>query len=438
MGTLLGLAGRGFAYLASALGLALWLLGVTLLIYAALHDALGGDVGAVDFANLNLQDLTRIALVTGGAVLGLVVSVLLLRFTHRIIPFLVCLAFGTVAFIGGATWRNEQTASEPQIAASSPELAAAEAASETAVDAAPAPTESPATDKAVDAAPPPAATAAAPPPMPPPPQIEPGAAPPQIEPGAGPSSEMAEAQVDAPRAPVVRRTPPRSAARPSQPAAAAPSAPALGATAGAGAATRATTARESEAAVTPAAATDQELRDAQLKFNKPSEMQLGAEYVVGATIALPGTENLPETLGNVGPTVSRQTKITRKVRVTLTGNDFEITSLDAIDTVVVTRDSPGQWNWRVKPRRDGQNLKLRISVFGIDEVDGKELGVRQLRVYDETINVNVTPIGWVRQTSASFVENWQPVAGALGILGGIWAALGHFFAGLRRKKEKEA
>ena len=69
---------------------------------------------------------------------------------------------------------------------------------------------------------------------------------------------------------------------------------------------------------------------------------------------------------------------------------------------------------------------------------GSPIGVRQLRVYDETINVNVTPIGRVRQVSANFVENWQPVAGALGILVGIWAFLGHFFAGLRRKKEKEA
>jgi hypothetical protein len=423
---LLGLAGRGFAYLASALGLAIWLLGVTLLIYAALHDMLGGDVGAVDFAHLGMQDLARVALVTGGALIGLVASVMLLRFTHRIIPFLVCLAFGTLAFIGGATWRNEQTASEPQIAASSPELAAPE--EEPAAAATPA--EPPSNDKTASAsqpAPPPPAVASPPPPAP--------SRTDDILPGAGaPSSEMAGANVGgAPRSGVARRTPPRAAARPAE---AAPALPDLSAPSGGGAVARAEVAKPGAAAP---ADEDFGMREAELKFNKPNEMQLGAEYVVGATIALPGTENLPETLGNVGPTVSRQTKITRKVRVTLGGNDFDVTSLDTIDTVVVTRDSPGQWNWRVKPRRDGQNLKLRITVFGVEEADGKELGVRQLKVYDETINVNVTPIGRVRQVSANFVENWQPVAGAMGILGGIWAFLGHFFAGLRRKKEtKEA
>ncbi|MEJ0022193.1 MAG: hypothetical protein WDN76_01205 [Alphaproteobacteria bacterium] len=82
---------------------------------------------------------------------------------------------------------------------------------------------------------------------------------------------------------------------------------------------------------------------AELKFNKPDQMEIDTPYTVSATIAGALAE-AQATLGNVGPTVSRAVKITRKVRVELIADDFDIKKLSAVDTVLITPETSGQWS----------------------------------------------------------------------------------------------
>jgi hypothetical protein len=163
-------------------------------------------------------------------------------------------------------------------------------------------------------------------------------------------------------------------------------------------------------------------------------MELGTEYTVGATITLPGSTSAPTTLGDVGPTVTRETKITRKVRVELVGGgSFDVTATNPVTTFLITADTPGVWNWRVKPRKEGEG-RLQLQVFGVLENNGVSEGEVLIKTYEETIPVTVTPMGRVKLISQNVVENWEPVAGALGVIGGIWAFFANFFAGLRRKR----
>lgn len=505
MGAVLKILG----FVLAAVGLVAWLGGTGFIASEILRETLASDEMPRKIGGI---------VAVAGLVIALIGSVLVLRVTHNIIPFVICLACGLLAFFGGLKVNPAELANEPMALGIAAAMLAIPAAillvtrktipflSSVALlgilaagamyfvgmpmGAAP-PTDSasvgdaalppvseqagePAPQLAPDTAPPPPAPVTAPPPpaaaQAPPSDM--AQAPPapvttdQLEPGAGAArEEMAEA-APAPATPrrrglggilggitggtLARPSPPP----PPPPAAAAPMPPAAGpggeprsadlaAPSGGGAATAsapppAAAPVETATAPKPPTADDFGYQDANLKFNKPEDMELGREYTVGATITLPNSVATPATLGDVGPTVTRETKITRKVRVELVGGgSFDVTATNPVTTFLITTNTPGVWNWRVTPRKEGEG-RLQLQVFGVLENNGVAEGEVLIKTYEETIPVTVTPMGRVRLISQNVVENWEPVAGALGVIGGIWAFIVNLFAGLRRKREVKA
>lgn len=509
MGAVLKILG----FVLAAVGLVVWLGGTGFISSEILRDtAASGEMPRT------IGGFVAVA----GLVIALIGSVLVLRVTHNVIPFVICFACGLLAFFGGLKVNPAVLAEEPMALA----IAAAVLAIPTAallvtrkmipflssvavlgllgagamyftgmpMGAAPSEEAAVATTPEGDVAPPadmapPATEAPAPPPPPaaatapppaaaPAPQPEMAQAPPapvttdDILPGAGAPAreEMAEAAPPA-AAPARPRSRglggilggtlarPAAPAPPPPPAAAAPMPPAAGpggeprsadlaAPSGGGASAPPATASapppasapvETASAPKPPTADEFGYQDANLKFNKAENMELGREYQVGATITLPNSVATPATLGDVGPTVTRETKITRKVRVELVGGgSFDVTPANPVTTFLITANTPGVWNWTVKPRKEGEG-RMQLQVFGVlERDDGVAEGEVLIKTYEETIPVTVTPMGRVRLISQNVVENWEPVAGALGVIGGIWAFIVNLFAGLRRKREVKA
>jgi hypothetical protein len=461
---ILKLLGRGGLLVLAAFGLLVWL-GVTALIVAeALKNA--GDPNAIVKA--------RAFIAAAGAIIGLVGSVIILRLRQNVTAFLLTLALGLFAVFAGFKINPIELATHQPLpfigvvigfAVSFVVLAASKKlvpflvamalfgfAGVGALQLWPAAFEmSPAPEAAPPMAEPPADQAAA--------AKTEEAAPPAA------SSDNVEASRAAP--PVASEAapspPPPAPEKPRMQAQAAPQAD-LNAPSGGGGLARSRTlggnekaAEESAGEAPPTAAIEagpaptlaptdakpietpneqpksSDFQVAELKFNKPTDMELGKTYVVDAVIAGEKAKDETISLGNVGPTVSRQTKITRKVRVELVANDFEITKLHSVDTVLITPESSGQWSWRVKPLTPGVDRRMLLQVFGVLERDGVAQGDILIKTYEEKIPVNVTPLGRVRMVSQDIVTNWEPVAGALGVLGGIWAFLANLFAGRRKE-----
>jgi hypothetical protein len=179
-----------------------------------------------------------------------------------------------------------------------------------------------------------------------------------------------------------------------------------------------------------------DFQTAELKFNKPEEMEIDVPYTVSAAIAGALAET-QATLGNVGPTVARPVQITRKVRVELVADDFDIKKLHTVDTVLITPETSGQWSWQVTPRRLGGERKILLQVFGVIERDGVSQGETLIKTYEEIIPVKVTPMARVRLVSQGIVDRWQPIAGALGVIGGIWVFLQKVLGVLTRRRKEE-
>ncbi len=400
------------------------------------------------------------SLLVVGALAILGVSVVVLAITKRMVPFLVCL--GLLGLVGaGAGVFFGLNASAPMSTAEAPE------ALPTPTPPAPdsnesgrgmaAPTEAlppPPPEGAGQGAPPPAAAEA------PPPAAGGGAAEPgdNLATGRSAAEEQASGARATPaplpetgerraRIGATRGLRPSAAAEteaappppppPPPPEAAAPEMADQPSGSGPTAAiTAPPAARSAEPTPVIAEAKPSDFQMAELKFNKPDQMEIDTPYTVSATIAGALAE-AQATLGNVGPTVSRAVKITRKVRVELIADDFDIKKLSAVDTVLITPETSGQWSWQVTPRRLGGERKMLLQVYGVIESDGVAQGETLIKTYEETIPVKVTPMARVRLVSQGIVERWQPIAGALGVIGGIWVFLQKILAALTRRRKVE-
>ena len=166
-------------------------------------------------------------------------------------------------------------------------------------------------------------------------------------------------------------------------------------------------------------------------------MRLGQTYVVEASITAPGAA-APVGLGDVGPTVTRETQITKKVRVELIASDFKVEKIHTVDTLVITPQTPGQWSWRVTPQREGVDRKMLLQVFGVLEQAGQPPGELLIKTYAETIPVTVTPIARAKLLAGTLIESWQTIAGLAGVIGGIWVFIGNLGKALRRKEPMTA
>lgn len=171
-----------------------------------------------------------------------------------------------------------------------------------------------------------------------------------------------------------------------------------------------------------------DLREAELKFNRPDRMNVSRAYTVEAAITLPGGI-APQGLGDIGAVESRAVRIGQLARVELVGDAFEIEPLTRADNLVITRETPGLWSWRVRPRRAGEQ-RLVLQVYAIGP-DGEALA----RTFAEVIPVDVTMGDRANLATQFVLRNWDLAASALGAVGGVFVFL---FNLLRRRREKPA
>jgi hypothetical protein len=467
-----------FAFLGSAIGLVVWL-GGTALVAFALTSAMSASPDSA-------TALAKLIVVIAGVVVALIASVVLLRVTRNLIWFFVCFACGAFAALAGAGFSPASLSGEAPLfavgalailavsvivlavtkrmvpflvclgllglAGAGAAVLLGRGAPMSAQDAPPpeigasAPTETP-----MPSPPPAAAGQGAPPPVAA--DILPGAGAPATESASGAGGRAdaekavrAQSEEEIGLAAKKPRVASRSMRPPSDLATAAPAPPPPAAAAdpldqpsGSGvvaAATAPPLATSNEPAPVLADAKPSDFQTAELKFNKPEKMEIDVAYTVSATIAGALAET-QATLGNVGPTVTRDVKITRKVRVELVADDFDIKKLHTIDTVLITPETSGQWSWQVTPRRLGGERKMLLQVYGVIERDGVSQGETLIKTYEETIPVQVTPMARVRLISQGIVERWQPIAGALGVIGGIWVFLQKLLGALTRRRKIE-
>ena len=109
---------------------------------------------------------------------------------------------------------------------------------------------------------------------------------------------------------------------------------------------------------------------------------------------------------------AKRTKWNTKMRVTLTGQDFEITpvegnTFDGIKTP--NSDEDTSWSWSVKAKHDGEALPLYLNIWC--ELP-KELGgpLEMIPTLTRYISIDVTPI-WILNT---YWEKWKWILGGIG------------------------
>jgi hypothetical protein len=165
-------------------------------------------------------------------------------------------------------------------------------------------------------------------------------------------------------------------------------------------------------------------------FNPPEKMKVGVRERVEVRITRSFTHDLTRALKGSGKPQIEQIKIGAYMAANLIGQNFEITSLNNEEQVVVGSGFT-QWAWDVVPLRSGvQPLLLRVTVrLKIPEV-GEEK--KDLPVFEREIKVAVNPV----YSAAKFVENyWQWIITVILIPVAGW--LISLWIKLRKNKKKE-
>lgn len=164
-------------------------------------------------------------------------------------------------------------------------------------------------------------------------------------------------------------------------------------------------------------------------FNKPSRMNFSDEATIEVQINL-AEQDAPSTIGTAGDTVTRQVAIAREVEAQLLSPDFDIEPLAESGTLAITDQSIGRWAWIIRPRRSGEDLRLELRIYGLVQLPGQTPSRALIKLYDERIDVIVTPRDRFNQALAWTTSNW---AMASGIVGALFAGLVFLFRRRRRK-----
>lgn len=193
-----------------------------------------------------------------------------------------------------------------------------------------------------------------------------------------------------------------------------------------------------------------QLRAADLAFNRPDQMRVGETVTVELALApktVPALQALPDTAApeahaeaiGLSSDLTGETAVVSdvdyalKMQATLSGQDFNIDpSGPQVKTVLPTR--PAKWVWTVDPKRPGENRVLTLSVSALVERDGKDLPPVVIETFTEKITVTIS--GWDRAVAMS--KEVTAVHGALAATGAtLIAVIGWIVARLRRKPEEK-
>ena len=164
------------------------------------------------------------------------------------------------------------------------------------------------------------------------------------------------------------------------------------------------------------------LKTASYSFNTPNSVQIDNPFTIHFFLnPLDEPKKLEKKLrlsishepyGKNQKIEAKRTKWNTKMRVTLTGQDFEITpvegnTFDGIKTP--NSDEDTSWSWSVKAKHDGEALPLYLNVWC--ELP-KELGgpLEMIPTLTRYIHIDVTPI-WILNT---YWEKWKWILGGIG------------------------
>jgi len=184
------------------------------------------------------------------------------------------------------------------------------------------------------------------------------------------------------------------------------------------------------------------LKQTSYSFNTPYSVKIDAPFTIYFFLnPLDQPQKLAEKLRlhmNYDPSGKDQrieansTKWSAKMRVTLTGQDFEITpvegnTFDGIKTPFPDKDT--SWSWRIQAKHDGDALPLHLNVWC--ELPA-ELGgpVEMIPTLNRYIRVDVTPI-WILNT---YWERWKWIFGGIGTA--FLTAFGFWWKSRHTKKKK--
>jgi len=150
---------------------------------------------------------------------------------------------------------------------------------------------------------------------------------------------------------------------------------------------------------------DDELRklsSGRILFNPPEEMKVGIEERVVVRLTKDITENLTEGLKGAGAPQIEPIEVGTFMRVTLTGDSFDINALSSEEQVVRPVGFT-EWSWDVTPLKSGrQELHLTVTVRIL--IPGQDEQKIDWLVMDKQISVEVNP----PYTFKRFIEcYWQ-------------------------------
>lgn len=158
-----------------------------------------------------------------------------------------------------------------------------------------------------------------------------------------------------------------------------------------------------------------QLRPADLAFNRPEEMRIGTSTIVELVLApeaVAGLNALPEnahaeakaaaiglTANRVGETeVVEDIEYALRMQAKLAGLDFHIDP-EGHQPRTVLPDKSVKWVWTVEPKNPGLDRVLTLTVDALLESEGQDLPPVQIRTFTERVHVTIS--GWDQAVSVA-------------------------------------
>lgn len=148
-------------------------------------------------------------------------------------------------------------------------------------------------------------------------------------------------------------------------------------------------------------------------FNTPHEMGYRESRVIHLLLSPKLsveelTEELDESIPpDAGGTESGRVSITNRMRATLKGSSFDITTITD-EVQGISYDGTTRWQWEIRPRQSGTH-RLFLTLSALLEVDGEETP-HVVDVYSRTIDVRV---GFAEQVAGFLGDHWKWLAGTI-------------------------
>ncbi len=149
----------------------------------------------------------------------------------------------------------------------------------------------------------------------------------------------------------------------------------------------------------------QSLSQADIAYNRPTNMSLGRPTNVQLVLDATGEAELREFLdGFIGDIIEARVGVGAEVSASLTGPGFEIERMSPERQMLSTEAaSPNRWQWGVRPMEEGRRvLTLDIFAYVGD-------AAQPVRTYRDEIEVGVSNVGRV----LSLAQTAHPIVGVI-------------------------